>query len=271
MSALLLLSGCAAEVPDGGSGPTSGPAAAGGEGTEAPSGGEKQAEEPQEGSLGDPLQGVHVALDPGHAGGIAADPARATEPVGDGRGGWKDCQAVGASTDRGYAEHAFTWDVALRLQELLEDNGAEVSMTRQDDEAFGPCVDERGSFPQEVGADVYVSIHANGTEDPGYRGYFAIVSGPPLNEAQGEPSLELAESLAGALGNQGFEESNLVPDGLQRRTDIAGLNHAEVPSVMMELAEMRNAEDAALIESEEGRQAYAEALHIGLSDWAEVQ
>lgn len=84
-------------------------------------------------------------------------------------------------------------------------------------------------------------------------------------------SLELAESLAGALGDQGFEESNLVPDGLQRRVDIAGLNHAEVPSVMMELAEMRNAEDAALIESEEGRQAYAEALRIGLSDWAEVQ
>lgn len=40
---------------------------------------------------------------------------------------------------------------------------------------------------------------------------------------------------------------------------------------MTELAEMRNGEDAALIESEEGRQAYAEALRIGLSDWAEVQ
>lgn len=40
---------------------------------------------------------------------------------------------------------------------------------------------------------------------------------------------------------------------------------------MMELAEMRNAQDAALIESEQGRQAYAEALHIGLAYWAEAQ
>lgn len=248
--------------PDGdaGSAPASG--GANEEGAEASPGGPGEPD-------ADPLDGVHVALDPGHAGGIGADPARAAEQVEDGRGGWKDCQAVGASTVSGYAEHEFTWDVSLRLQELLEDSGAEVSLTREDDDAFGPCVDERGRFPQEVGADVSLSLHANGTEDSGYRGYFMIVSDPPLNDAQGEPSLELAEVLAGALEGDGVEESNLVDEGPQQRADIAGLNWSEVPSVMIELAEMRSPEDAALIESEEGRQAYAAALHTGLSEWAE--
>ncbi|WP_211090663.1 N-acetylmuramoyl-L-alanine amidase [Nesterenkonia sedimenti] len=236
------------------------------EGADAGVEGDESAQEPEAG----PLDGVHIALDPGHAGGIAADPQKAQTQVDDGRGGWKDCQAVGASTNSGYTEHAFNWDVSQRLTELLEEDGAEVRLTRENDEAFGPCVDERGQFPQEVGADVYVSIHANGS-DPSYSGYFAIVSDPPLNAAQGEPSLEVAEHLNEGLAQEGFDESNLIPGGISQRSDIAGLNWAEVPAVMMELGEMRHAEESAVMETEEGRQRYADALHNGLLSWAETQ
>ncbi|GAA1820529.1 N-acetylmuramoyl-L-alanine amidase [Nesterenkonia flava] len=216
------------------------------------------------------LEGVHIALDPGHAGGIGADPARAFTQVPDGRGGFKDCQAVGAATNAGYPEHAFNWDVSVRLVPLLEADGAEVSLTRQNDTDFGPCVDERGQFPQNVGADVYVSIHANGS-DPYYAGYFAIISDPPLNPAQGEPSSDLAWHLMDGLAEEGFAPSNQIAGGVMARSDIAGLNWAEVPAVMMELGEMRNAEEAAVMETEEGRQRYAEALHAGLVSWSQAQ
>jgi N-acetylmuramoyl-L-alanine amidase len=216
-----------------------------------------------------PLEGVHVVLDPGHNGGNAAAPAEVNAAVPDGRGRTKACNTVGTSTLDGYAEHAFTWDVARRTQELLESDGAEVTLTRQDDESVGPCVDVRGSSAGDVDADVLVSIHANGSENPQARGYFAIVSDPPLNEAQGGPSRELADRLLAALGEAGFTPSSSYAGALSERADLGTLNWAERPAVLLELAEMRNAGDAALAESEEGRQRYAEAVATGLRAWAE--
>ncbi|GAA4285806.1 N-acetylmuramoyl-L-alanine amidase [Georgenia daeguensis] len=216
----------------------------------------------------EPLQGVHVVLDPGHNGGNGEATAEVNALVGDGRGGRKACNTVGTSTSGGYTEHAFTWDVARRTRELLEADGAEVTLTRQDDESVGPCVDVRGSTPGDVDADVLVSIHANGSENTKAKGYFAIVSAPPLNDAQGEPSRDLAAHLLAALADGGFTPSGSYPEALSERADLGTLNWAERPAVILELAEMRNAEEAALVESEEGRQRYAEAIAAGLRTWA---
>lgn len=217
-----------------------------------------------------PLAGVTIAVDPGHNGGNGANPLTVNAPVPDGRGDTKACNTVGASTDAGYAEHAFTWDVGSRLAEGLTELGAVVVLTRPDDAGVGPCVDARGRFPQENDADVLVSIHANGTEDRSAHGFFAIVSDPPVVDAQGEPSVALAHELVAALTAAGFAPSSSVvaDDGpIQRRADLATLNHAERPAVMLELGEMRNPDEAAVIESEEGRQRYADALAAGLTAW----
>ncbi len=217
-----------------------------------------------------PLAGLTVAVDPGHNGGNGANPRTINAPVPDGRGDTKACNTVGASTDSGYPEHAFTWDVSGRLAARLTELGATVLLTRPDDGGVGPCVDARGRFAQEHDADVLVSIHANGTEDRRAQGFFAIVSDPPVDDAQGEPSVALAHELVSALGAAGFAPSSSVAaeDGpMQRRADLATLNHAERPAVMLELGEMRNPEEAAVMESEEGRQRYADALAAGLAAW----
>lgn len=217
-----------------------------------------------------PLAGVTVAVDPGHNGGNGANPLVVNAPVPDGRGDTKACNTVGTSTDSGYPEHAFTWDVAGRLAGRLTELGAVVVLTRPDDAGVGPCVDARGRFPQENDADVLVSLHANGTEDRRAHGFFAIVSDPPVDEAQGEPSVALAHELVAALTVAGFAPSSSVAadDGpVQRRADLATLNHAERPAVMLELGEMRNPEEAAVMESEEGRQRYADAVASGVAAW----
>ncbi len=144
-------------------------------------------------------------------------------------------------------------------------------LTRPDDAGVGPCVDARGRLPQEEGADLLVSLHANGTPDRRAHGFFAIVADPPVHEAQGEPSVALAHDLVAALGAAGFAPSSTVAadDGpLQRRADLATLNHAERPAVMLELGEMRNPDEAAVMESEEGRQRYADAVAAGITAWA---
>ena len=63
-------------------------------------------------------------------------------PAGGGRK--KACDTTGTETNDGkLSEHAFTLDVALRLQRLLAAAGATVVMTRTTDDGVGPCVDRR--------------------------------------------------------------------------------------------------------------------------------
>src|SRR5687767_6671363 len=62
-----------------------------------------------------PLSGIVIALDPGHNGGNAAHAAEIRQPVWIGNG-YKPCNQVGTSTVSGYPEHAFTFDVALRVK-----------------------------------------------------------------------------------------------------------------------------------------------------------
>ncbi|MBD5787992.1 N-acetylmuramoyl-L-alanine amidase [Cellulosimicrobium terreum] len=216
-----------------------------------------------------PLDGLTVAVDPGHNGGNAGSPLTVNAPVPDGRGGTKACNTVGTSTDGGYPEHAFAWDVSSRLAADLTDLGATVVLTRPDDDGVGPCVDARGRFGQENDADVLVSVHANGSDDRSLHGFFAIVADPPVHDAQGAPSRALAEALVDALADEGFAPSGAFDDAISRRADLATLNHAEVPVVMLELGEMRNADEGALMETEAGRQRYADALAAGVVAWDE--
>src|SRR5699024_12284578 len=98
---------------------------------------------PEEGAPGDgPLGSRVVVIDPGHNGGNAQAPEEINEtvPVGNGE---KACDTVGTETSGGYAEHEFTWELSLLVQERLEADGATVLLTRQNDYGGGPCYDER--------------------------------------------------------------------------------------------------------------------------------
>ena len=62
------------------------------------------------------IAGRIVFLDPGHNG---ANDASINEQVTNGRGGTKECQTTGTSTDAGYPEHSFNWDVVVRIRAAL--------------------------------------------------------------------------------------------------------------------------------------------------------
>jgi N-acetylmuramoyl-L-alanine amidase len=75
----------------------------------------------------------------------------------------------------------------------------------------------------------------------------------------------LAGDIRDSLAAAGIPESSyLGADGLYGRADLAGLNLAEYPAVLVELGNMRNAEDAALLESPDGRARYAAAVTGGI-------
>ncbi len=208
-----------------------------------------------------------MVLDPGHNGANAAHPAEINRPVPDGRGGTKACNTTGTATGRGYPEHAFTWDVALRVRDALGARGVQVVLTRPDDAGVGPCVNDRAAIANRAGADAMVSIHADGAAPSGH-GFHIAYSDPPLNDSQGPPSVALANTLAGALRRGGFAAADYIGSGgLDHRSDLAGLNHAEIPAVLVECANMRNPQEAALVSTPDGRARYAAAIAEGILAW----
>lgn len=205
------------------------------------------------------LAGKTIAIDPGHSNG-----QHLTNKVPDGRGGSKPCNTSGTATNSGYPEHTANWKVALILQTELQEKGATVHLTKKDDHADKVCVDRRGQIPNEKHADAFLSIHANGSQSSAPHGFFVMVSNPPLNSAQGEPSRKLARAVSEGLRGAGLTPSTIFGADPAPRSDLATLNFAKVPAVMVELGEMRNPQDAQRLSSPQGQQQYASGLAKGI-------
>lgn len=207
-----------------------------------------------------PVAGV-VVLDPGHNGGNAANPDVINKQVPAGRGRTKPCNTTGTATNAGFPEHAFTWAVALKVRDALTARGVQVVLTRPTDTGVGPCVDKRAAIGNDARAAAVVSIHADGSTDPAAHGFHIAYSAPPLNAAQGEPSLRLARTMRDGLRSAGFPTSTyLGSDGLSPRDDLAGMNLSNRPAVLVECGNMRNAAEAAAFSSKAGQKSYASAI-----------
>jgi N-acetylmuramoyl-L-alanine amidase len=208
------------------------------------------------------ISGRIVFLDPGHNG---ANDSSINRQVPNGRGGTKECQTSGTTTNDGYPEHTFNWDVVLKIRGALDALGVQTVLSRDNDDAVGPCVDERAASANAVYPDAIVSIHADGGPPTG-RGFHVNYSSPPLNDAQAGPAIQLAHTMRDELVASGYQESTYIgSDGLYGRADLAGLNLAQYPAILVELGNMRNSGDAAQMESEEGRSNYAAAVTKGIA------
>jgi N-acetylmuramoyl-L-alanine amidase len=208
------------------------------------------------------LAGKIVFLDPGHNG---ANDASINRQVTTGRGGTKECQTTGTNTDAGYPEHSFNWDTVLRIRAELDQLGVRTAMSRGNDDALGPCVDERATMANALRPDAIVSIHADGGPTGG-RGFHVNYSNPPLNDAQSGAAPRFATVMRDQLVASGMQPSTYRgTDGLYGRSDLTGLNLAQYPSILIEMGNMKNAGDAAVLASAEGRASYAAAVTRGIA------
>ena len=213
------------------------------------------------------VAGMIVFLDPGHQ--AAMDGMSRQVPTG--RGGTKDCQASGTSTDDGFPEHTFTWDTVLRIRQELSKLGVRTAMSRGDDTGPGPCVDQRAAMANAVQPNAIVSIHGDGGPASG-RGFHVLYSSPPLNQVQAGPSVRFAQAMRDQLVASGIPAANYIgSDGLDARSDIAGLNLAQYPSILVECGNMKNPADSALMKTPEGQQKYADAVVRGIVAFLSTQ
>ncbi|BBX63951.1 N-acetylmuramoyl-L-alanine amidase [Mycobacterium saskatchewanense] len=214
------------------------------------------------------VTGMVVFIDPGHNG---SNDASISRQVPTGRGGTKDCQASGTSTNSGYQEHTFTWDTALRVRAALNALGVRTALSRGNDTGLGPCVDARANMANALHPNAVLSIHGDGGPASG-RGFHVNYSAPPLNQVQAGPSVQYARIMRDQLQASGIPPANYIgQDGLYGRSDLAGLNLAQYPSILVECGNMKNPADSALMESAEGRQKYADAMVRGIAGFLATQ
>ena len=210
-----------------------------------------------------PLAGRTIVVDPGHNA-VWTKALLKQVPAGNGR--TKPCNASGTAGGS-YAEHTFTWQLGQALVARLQRLGATVVLTRPNDRGSGPCVNARAAITNRAKADLLISLHADGNLAQGARGYHIIVSSTMVGGAAVERrSAALARDLRTELdATRTMPRSTYIGGGtaIHARTDIAGLNLINVPGVMLELGNMRNASDLALQRSPQWRATVAKALAAG--------
>jgi N-acetylmuramoyl-L-alanine amidase len=212
-----------------------------------------------------PLAGIVIAIDPGHNGGNAAHPAQISRLVWTGTG-WRACATVGTTTVSGYPEHRFNFAVALRVKARLEALGATVYLTRPSDTGVGPCVDTRGRFGTKMHAKLTVSIHADGSASS-HHGFYVMRPGLVRGYTDGivGRSATLARAVRSGLLRVGLPIANYyTTTGIRTRTDFATFNLSDIPTVMVELGNMKNAGDARRMKSATGRDRYAAGIVAGI-------
>lgn len=215
-----------------------------------------------------PLGGRVIVLDPGHQLGNGNPKFAAQMSQTKFNGSIvKGCNTTGTATNAGFPEATFTWRVAGHLKSLLESKGATVVLTRDRNsrDAWGPCVWDRARIGTEAKADAMVSIHADGAPASA-NGFFVIAPAaiPGWTDDVVKVDRRLAKAMIAGMTDAGAPPANYVRDQLQVRRDQSTLNFSDVPTVIVEVGNMRNAADARRMSSAAGQREYANWLAAGI-------
>jgi len=175
---------------------------------------------------------LKVVIDPGHGG--------------------KDRGATGAS---GSLEKDFTLKLARKVEELAEqDPRIQVYMTRTDDSFISSVDRNRPNFANELGADLYISIHGNTFEDPG-------VSGTETYYYD-----QNSRALADIMQRQVVQASGFRDRGVKRQ-DFFVLTDTEMPAVLIEAGYVTNPSEEKAMLSEEVQDRMAASIVRGIKEY----
>ncbi|RSL33047.1 hypothetical protein D7Z54_12100 [Salibacterium salarium] len=159
------------------------------------------------------------------------------------------------ASGNGLIEKDVVLDVALEVEERLEDEDVDVVMTRSDDTFLE--LGERVNVAEDVDADSFVSIHANA--------YDASATGAESfynNDHKAAESQELAESIQDELVSQ----TGMV----HRRVTDAGyvvIENTTMPSSLIELGFVTNKDDSARMKEAGYADDAADAIFDGIDNY----
>lgn len=189
------------------------------------------------------LQGRVITIDAGHGG--------------------NDSGAIGPT---GVTEKSVTLNIALRLQKLLEAEGATVYMTRTTDTEVSPKggkasdieeLQARCDVANKANSDIFVSIHNDSFTNGAAKGttgyYYARGSAK---------SRVLADDIRKAV----IDELGTESRGTQS-CNFYVVKHTDMPATLVEVAFISNPSEEKILASDEGAQKAAQGIADGIADY----
>lgn len=177
-----------------------------------------------------------VVLDPGHQSSGNFE----TEPNGPGSSDMKAKVSSGTQGQfTGLPEYELNLQIGLQLRDLLQERGYTVHMTRESHDVDISNV-ERAQYASEVGGEILVRIHANGSNDPSVSGALTICQ-TPSNPYQEQ--YEQSRLLSDCILETYCPQTGIPDQGVWETDTMTGINWAEIPSTIVEMGYMTNESD----------------------------
>lgn len=148
-------------------------------------------------------------------------------------------------------------EVSLKLKKLLETEGFKVYMTREDDNYIG--LYDRATIANELGADVFVSIHANAHSKSDVEGVQVLYY--PYDESRDN------KTFAKIMRKTLTKELGALDRGIIERPKLVVPRETKMPAVLIELGFTTNPREEKLLSTSEYRTKCAEATLNGIIEY----
>lgn len=202
------------------------------------------------------LSGIAIGIDPGHQSrqntqheAIAPGSSETKIKVSSGTAGVKSR----------VAEYAVNLEISLKLRDALEKLGCTVYMTRETNDV-DISNQERAIMMNELGADLVLRLHCNGSTNKNANGIGLYVN---KTGAIAEDSFAAAEAILPAM----CESTGARRDGIFQRDTYTGLNWSEVPCILVEMGYMSNPEEDMKLVDPDYQDLLVQGMVEGICAW----
>lgn len=202
-----------------------------------------------------------IIIDPGHQSKGNYD----VEPLGPGSSETKSKVTSGTSgIASGLNEYELNLIVSIKLKEKLEKQGYTVFMTREENDVDISNI-ERAEKAYELGGDIFIRIHANGSENTSVNGMMTIcqtANNQFIPELYSE-SYKLSKLILDEMVNYTGANSQ----GVLETDNMTGINWSKIPTTIIEMGYMSNYNEDILLESDEYQNKIIDGIVSGIDNY----